>query len=354
MNKDIGIITLYDLNNYGNRLQNYAVASILKKMNYNSESVLNVRGYDSVSYKIKNVAKYIIQKRYRAFCSFNKNIKLSDIKIDNCKALSKKKVELLNQKYDFFITGSDQVWNPTLKRYSRLELLHFVPSQKRIAFSASFGIDELPNKFKDDFKNEIKAFKSISVREDVGKKIIQDDLGIEADVEVLVDPTMLLTAAEWDNVSKKPKQYKGQKYILNYFLGDLEESKSKEIKKVAEKNGWIIINILDKNDSYYCSGPAEFLWLEKNAELICTDSFHSSVFSILYNRPFIIFEREQKGLEKMNSRLNTLLSKFKLENRRFTGKISDELLKCDYSQAKEILESEQKKSMNFLRDALDI
>ncbi len=158
-------------------------------------------------------------------------------------------------------------------------------------------------------------FKEISVREEAGKKIVEDLTG-RKDVEVLVDPTMLLTAEEWDNVSNKPEQLKTDKYILNYFLGELSEKRKNEIDRIAKENGCKIINMLDSNSPFYKTGPAEFLYLEKNAFLICTDSFHACVFSILYNRPFIVFEREDNNVS-MNSRIDTLLNKFHLQDRRY-------------------------------------
>ena len=179
----------------------------------------------------------------------------------------------------------------------------------------------------------------------------------EESIEVLVDPTMLLDSKEWEKVSKKPKQIdklKNKKYILNYFLGELTSDNKKIIEKFAKKNDCEIINILDKNDPFYKTGPSEFLYLEENAFLICTDSFHSSVFSILFNRPFLIFERKDKFLS-MNSRLDTLLSKFDLENRKFSKKeITNKDLKYDYTKAYKTLEKERKKSKDFLKKALEI
>ena len=235
---------------------------------------------------------------------------------------------------------------------SYIDTLKFVEDNKKIAFSASFGISELPEQYKQKTAEALKTFKAISVREDSGKKIVEELTG-RTDVEVLVDPTMLLTPEEWDKVSKKPKQLNFDKYILCYFLGELSEQRKKEIERVAKENDCKIINILDKKDPFYETGPSEFLYLEKNAFLICTDSFHSSVFAILYNRPFIVFDRED-SLVKMNSRLDTLLKKFELEDRWYEGEIKKEQLKTDYTKAYEILEKEREKSMKFLKKALDI
>ena len=164
---------------------------------------------------------------------------------------------------------------------------------------------------------------------------------------------MLLTSEDWDKVSKKPKMLKSNKYILNYFLGNLSEKRKEEINRVAKDNNCEVINILDKNSPYYSCGPSEFLYLEKNAFLICTDSFHSSVFAIIYNRPFIVFDREDDTVS-MNSRLDTLLSKFHLESRKYSGKINKKDLKCNYTNTYKILEQERKKSIEWLKKALDI
>ena len=199
-------------------------------------------------------------------------------------------------------------------------------------------------------------FKAISVREKVGENIIKK-LTNRTDVEVLIDPTMLLNPEEWDIVAKRPKQIdllKNKKYILNYFLGELSENRKKEIERVAKENNCDIINILDKKSPFYQTGPSEFLYLEKNAFLICTDSFHSSVFAILYNNPFIVFSREGNGCE-MNSRIETLLNKFKLENRMFNdNKIDIENLQLDYNNSYKILEKERIKSKKYLMKALNI
>lgn len=368
--KKVGILTIIDNNNYGNRLQNYAVQKILKNNNIIPITLRNLVG---CNFQCKNMLLYFfkviksiyrflkieqgrirrnlfgknpMQGRQESFKSFNRNINFSKSLL----LISKSKN--INKKYDYFITGSDQVWNPKFNRLSYVDLLGFAISDKRISFSASFGISQLPEKYKESASNELKKFKMISVREDAGKQIVEELTG-RTDVEVLVDPTMLLTADEWDKVSKKPKQLHTDRYILNYFLGELSEERKNQINKIAKENNCEVINILDKNSPFYQTGPSEFLYLEKHAFLICTDSFHSSVFAIIYNRPFIVFDREDSN-ESMNSRLETLLKKFNLEDRKYTGVITDNNLKYDYNQAYEILEKEKKKSMNFLKKALDM
>ena len=358
--KKISIITIYDENNFGNRLQNYAVQEIVKRSNNEVISVKYQRDYEiKIKYRIKillrELKRYLNNdnrnKKLKLFRNFNQNIKVTD-KMYNLKNIVKYDKK---NNTDYYIVGSDQVWNPHFGRLTDIELLNFT-NKKKVAFSASFGISKLPDDCIEKAKKYLSNFKAISVREDVGKKII-GDLNINKDVEVLIDPTMMLNADEWNKVSKEPKQISKlneKKYILNYFLGKLSEERKNEINRIAKENDCEVINILDKNDPFFVSGPSEFLWLEKNAFLICTDSFHSSVFAILYNRPFVVFNREDKN-ESMNSRIETLISKFNLKNREFNGKnITKENLGHDYTETYKILEQERIKSETFLKKALDI
>ena len=342
-----GIITIIDNNNIGNRLQNYALQEFLAKYGEvdTIKNIAQLNGKDKILLKF---LKYMINRRKinnnrtKILEKFNSNIQFSKNYITPYTQIYKK--------YDYFITGSDQVWNPSFGRLRDVDLLNFAKPEQRIAFSASFGINELPEKYKNKAKKELERFKAISVREDKGKEIVEELTG-RKDVQVLVDPTMLLTAEEWDKVSRKPEQLKEGKYILNYFLGELSEERKKEIDRIAKENGCEVINILDTNSPFYQTGPSEFLYLEKNAFLICTDSFHSCVFAILYNRPFVVFNREGANIN-MNSRLDTLLKKFKLENRWYNGKITKEQLQADYEEAYKILEVERKKSKEFLKNAI--
>lgn len=352
--KKIGILTINDYTNLGNRLQNYAVQEILKNFTDNVETIENkkVKKYQKlrtfIGDIIKSVSPKSFHKRYIRFAKFNKKIKTSKIII-----YENNIPKDLKDKYDYFITGSDQVWNPNFARLTSIDLLSFANPEQKISFSASFGINELPESKKEFTKENLETFKAISVREDAGKKIVEDLTG-RKDVQVLVDPTMLLTIEDWDKVAKKPKQLKTDKYILNYFLGELSEKRKAEIDRIAKENDCEVINILDKNNPFYCTGPSEFLYLEKHAFLVCTDSFHSSVFAILYNTPFIVFNREDDTVP-MNSRIETLINKFNLRNREYNGKeITKENLNHDYTEAYKILEEERKKSIKFLRQALDI
>ena len=183
--------------------------------------------------------------------------------------------------------------------------------------------------------------KAISVREFVGRDIVKQLTGRD-DITVLIDPTMMIENNEWELVMKKPEKLKTNKFILKSFLGNVSDNVWNELKRVAKENDCEIIDISDKNSPYYDVGPAEFLYLEKNAFLVATDSFHSCVFSILFSTPFVVFKRQDNELENMYSRIETLLEKFEMKNRIFNDKITDDILDNNYLRAHEILKEERK------------
>lgn len=348
----IGIVTIIDNNNYGNRLQNFALSKVLNDYGYKvftlkNESFSNEKRHFIIR-KIKNVffkGTYSSNdSRRKNFENFNKIINFTNKNYNVFSDFSK---------FDFLVVGSDQVWNPFFGRFKEFDLLNMVEGKKRISYAASFGVSSLNSEHNKILKNEISKFKAVSVREEMGKRIIKNVLP-NKNVDVLIDPTMLLSADEWETIIKKPEMKSEKKFILNYFLGDLSENRKKEIYKVAKENNCEVINILDKKSPFYECGPSEFLYLEKQAFLICTDSFHSSVFAILFNTPFLVFDREKKNVVNMNSRLDTLLSKFNLQDRKYKGKISKKDLICDYKLSYKILDEERKKADKFLRKALDI
>lgn len=360
----IALLSFHNAANYGAALQAYALQHYLDNQGFETEYIdyqndMRRSAYD-MNFHIRSCIKkhqWIAALKYFVGAPF---MRLRKGKFTyfyeklHCTAktyYSTQQLDEIADNYDKYVVGSDQVWNPRFGSLSEIELLKFVEPKKRVSYAASFGISKLPEEYKDFARKELNKFNNISVRENEGKAIVEE-LTNRKDVEVLVDPTMLLSVEEWDKVSKKPENLKEGKYILNYFLGKIPEDRDKEIKRIAKENGYYIINILDKEDPLYCSGPSEFVYLEKHAELICTDSFHSVVFAILFNRPFIVFERKENNNNNMSSRLYTLLSKFSLTDRFFQERIDDKLLKNNYENVYKVLEEERIKSNEFLKKAL--
>ena len=347
--KKIGVFTVCGNNNYGNKLQNYAIIRTLSKLGYCAETVwiqtsgIGLRSHLYSLIKVPLMDHVIQRKRRKKFFTFNKEL---NIKKRLLFSFCMKKIA---KRYNYLIVGSDQVWNPYYFSNDNIFLFKNIEGRK-IAFSASFGVNDIPVDERKRYFKTLNDFEYISVREDEGRRLVEELSG-RKDSEVLVDPTMLLDAKEWDKIALEPKGMP-RKYILCYFLGNLSVQQKQEIDMLAKERGCEVIYILEKDSPFYNTGPREFLYLEKNADLICTDSFHSTVFAILYNRPFIVYDRNEENAAKMNSRIDTILSKFKLEDRRYCGHMPKDIYSHNYSKAYSVLEKEKKKALDFLKKSL--
>lgn len=346
MGKKVGIITIYDEDNYGNRLQNYAVQVILEKLGFQVETIRNIKVIDGIDYLEE--AKKVLPDRRKKFLEFNENyINVSEeiIYHDNVP-------DNFHENYDYFVIGSDQIWNHNFPdRFSNFAFAEFAPNEKKIALSASFGVNEI-DVDKIELYEKIHDIKNISVRENAGKDILEKQFKRD-DIVVLIDPTMALDQKDWEKVINKPKNMINKKYIMKYFLGPVSEERNKEILRFAKENDYEIIDLLDKKEKFYETGPSEFLYLIKNSEIVLTDSFHSCVFSILFNKPFLYFYREG-NLKNINSRLETLFDKFDIRDRIYDGKINNNTLNYEYKDIDKKINLEKEKLNNFLKNALNL
>lgn len=357
------LVSLYNNFNYGNRLQNYAVYRLLSERNI---EVLNLKNNRHLNYidrgivksyikfYLSNVKYFILNRNKYGWKYYNKRLKNFKKFSDNINT-SKKYFTYHDLKnynnFDYYVVGSDQVWNPFMS-LDDLTLFRGFNSSNKIAISASFGVSKFDNYNDTRLCNSLKDFKAISVREQAGK-VICDKLLKNSSSQVLIDPTMMIDVDEWRKISKKPEWYNTNKYILVAFLGKIDEKILSQIKSFAETMDYEIIDIYDGKKNYSSCGPSEFLYLEDNAQIVFTDSFHSTVFSILFNTPFITFERNGTH-ENMNSRIQTLLSKFNLTTRIYNGTLSKKILRCDFSNVALTLTNERVKFKTFLDNSLAI
>lgn len=278
---------------------------------------------------------------------------------------SKKELSLkCEEKYSTILLGSDQLWLPG-NIAADYFTLNFVPETvNSIAYATSFGQAELP---KDSVKKAevfLRRIKHIGVREESGQKLIKELIG--RSVPVVCDPTLLFTGEEWMQIQSKTHFIDG-KYIFCYFLGNnsLHREFAKNLKRAT---GYKIIALthmdeyVKKDEEYadetpYDIDPADFLNLIRNAEYVCTDSFHCSVFSILYKRQFFAFRRYTGNTrQSTNSRLDTLFRMAGISDRLVMGKenIQDCLkIKTDFNTVHKKLEKVRGKSFGYLKAALN-
>lgn len=266
---------------------------------------------------------------------------------------------------DIFIAGSDQIWNPDWTEDAYF--LDFVPDENgKIAYAASIGKNKVGNDFLTKAVRYINRFDFISVREESAKKILQP--WIEKPLKVVLDPTLLLTRSEWDKITVSPKI--AEPYIFVYLLGESTVHR-KIIKKMARLLGLKTVflphihfrfNFVDcgfGDYHLYEIGPAEFVGLVKNAEMMITDSFHGCVFSIIYEKKFWVLKRHKDSdQQNMNSRLYTLFDSLGLGERL----VDDEQTEydvayldspIDYSEVAVKLEALRKDSSDFLLNAIE-
>lgn len=367
----VAIITITDGQNYGNRLQNYALQKTLRDLGVEVETIrrrthrdLNWIGWQK--WKVKEYVKRIVGRndnlhkllRKKSFDSFNKKY----MKFSKAVLHSNFAPNGFEHQYDYFIVGSDQVWNAgfrIIREDIMNYLLSFAPNDKRIAYAASFGTDRLAEGFEQLFKDELPKFNAISVREVSGVKIVKE-CGKEA--EVVLDPTMLLSVHDWTKMARRPNYVKDTPFIVTYFLGGRDETAQNYISNIAGNKKIYNIEIesapseaIDSVDVFSTS-PDEFVWLIANADCVLTDSFHATAFSILFHKPFCVFER--KVLDdsyKIGSRIDTLLGLFHLErfrNADYSLDIKPE--KYEAIDIERLLKQERERSIEFLRRTLKI
>lgn len=368
MKKKVGIITIYDCLNYGNRLQNYALYQVISYyFGCKCETLVSMENSWSINEMKSKLYEYL------AFTPLNKFLSQNPIdkKYWNFRRFTRKNIptrffrgscylpKRLAEEFDYFIAGSDQIWNyqipgrfKSFDKHSWDYFLQFAKNDQKISYAASFGVSEIPDNWKEIFQINLRRFRKLSVRELEGEKIINDLTGKSA--EVNIDPTLLLSADDYDKIISMPRERKRNKksYILMYFLGGINPDKMDMIAKFSAEKGYQQVDLLNSaQGQYYASSPSEFLYWIKNAELICTDSFHAVVFSVIFKRPFVVFDRDDG--KSMNSRINTLLSELDLEYCRFHEKKSfDEYEKVDYNGIDQRIEIKKEQALSYLRRSL--
>lgn len=370
MNK-VAVFTINGNPNFGNKLQNYAVQKVLKDLDFDSETIINNTNISrdnrtnkqlffesNFSKRIEMIKNKIFLEVYKkqnydrklSFDKFTKKyIKEMEYSIELGKV-----PESFHENYNFFIAGSDQVWNPNVPAVSELSFLTFAPKEKRITYAPSFGVSVIPQEFEKDYKTWLMGIDNISIREEEGADIIKKLTGKTA--KVVVDPTMLLTKEEWLKISEISNEKPKEKYILTYFLGDRSKDVKRKINNVARDNNLKIVNLASEKDrKYYMANPGHFIDYINDASVFFTDSFHGCVFSLLLETPFVVCNRMgDTTKEKMSSRIDTFVRKFKLEDRKFEMITDKNLFEKNYAKCNEILQKERASSWNYLKESLKL
>ncbi len=371
----IGIIThFYNSINYGGVLQAYALCRYLNGQGHDAKQISYISKVNKLSKRSWNV-KSIWQAVNR---HINKKSRLRDANVKQRmgelfspfreqiphtnEVYTRESIANVVNNFDIFITGSDQVWNPDW--FDPVYMLNFVTrSNSKVSYAASMGVSELTQHQQDIYKSLLSDFAKISVREKECAEVLSNV--IEQKIDVCVDPTLLLSKDEWDDIAEENKI--GEKYLFLYMLGD--DFKTKKLaEEFAKKKGLLLVTIPDAIGRYRStdrkinaklildSSPNTFVSLIKFAEYVFTDSFHACVFSTIYNKEFFVFNRY--ATQVTNSRIYTLTRMFQCQSHFCSTKETQSLkylMGCspiDYHGQKLLFKTVKQDSESFLKNIL--
>ena len=349
MKKKVGLVAVTN-HNFGSILQTFALQTAVRNMECNTQIIKYAEGKSAKIWRFCNSEyaisrlkmiykklamnvlypkqKRLLRERAQAFRDFiDKELCFSEL------YTSLSALEVASKKYDVVLLGSDQVWHP-MNLIMNFFTLNFVPDGiKKGAYAPSFGVASIPESCRKSYTDYISRIEYVSCREMAGVMLIKELTGRE--VPMVCDPTLLLTAEDWDKFLSDKVKIK-EKYVFCYFIGN-NPNQREVVKMYAKANGLKVVALLhideyiESDENYadytpYNVGPAEFLYLIKNAECVMTDSFHASVFSLQFHRIFYTFNRFENGNgNSTSSRIDSLLSTANVMDRKVANgaKISD-------------------------------
>ena len=350
----VGTLTFPGSPSHGASLQMYALYTALKKMEIDVEVInyisnrVNHRKSSMDVIKAK-IADIFLKNSEAAFERFESQINIypkTPIKISE-------DIKALAERYDRIIVGSDQVWNPAVTGNDMNFYLEFCDdSSKKASYAPSFGVERIADADRDRIAELLSDITYLSAREERGREMIYELTG--RDVPIVLDPTILVEANEWRTL-KKPSGAKGE-YVFVYTIKQSPKL-IQTAKKFADKHGYKLVyisgglhGVFDKFNPAKSTvsgiGPAEFLSLVDNAKYVFTNSFHGSVFSIIFNKNFFV-----EFSSDTNSRLKTLIQKFELEDSIIDCDSFDyEWLQRDYTRVNQMLADKRQESLSYLKE----
>lgn len=339
--KKIGCVIAYTKghNNYGTSLQGYAMLKKIQQLGYNCE-VIQYKKNLTIIQKLRFIVNAIrageAKELYSRFTQKNVLKKYPQYAFgikQRTEAVNKYKEKKLiplfheyvgyealhngSRNYSAVVVGSDQVWTPMSLPNKFFNLLFVDDSVKKVAYASSFGVSEIPDFQKKTTGEYLDRFAYIGVREQRGKEIV-DSLSHKK-AQVVADPTLLLSRDEWEKEIEDSKVNETEPYIFCYFLGTNQNAR-KAVNELKAKTGLKIITIrhMDEyvpedekfgDEAPYNVDPNDFVKYISKATYVCTDSFHCSVFSIIFHRRFMTFYRFANNSKTgRNSRIDSLFN----------------------------------------------
>ena len=355
----IGILTMYRSGNYGATLQAYATKQAINENNFGDAEIINYCS-DAVKQKIDRrfikkaglfgTAVACVEKIY-----YHPRMKKVNAFIDSYAPsgqLKREDLAELNDRYDIFLSGSDQIWNPQIQQGDYSYLLDFVndPKKKR-SYGSSFGTKIIDDEYKEDYKRLLSEYQRLTVRELAGVELIDELIGCKADL--VLDPTLLLTPEQWE--AKLPQSKFKRGYVFAYQMAHsslIAKVVSRARRNFGAKAVFVPFPILGVCKCRPALNLSSLEWLRAihDSEFVVTDSFHGAVFSIIFRKQFYYIITSDT-VRKRLSRLETLLDSLGISNR-----LIDDVEKCDFSDrinyddVHEKLDALRERSLSILKE----
>ena len=364
--KNVGILTFHTAHNYGAVLQAFALQNFLKEHGVQNKIIdyqclFNLKRFQkrklSYFFNIKNIYHIFMHNSFeynnaKEFDDFlTKYMDMSHPIFD------KTNLAHLNNSFDAFICGSDQIWNLKCTEGDDSYFLPFVRlNNKKIAYAASFGVSDLPQEEKYRIKQLLKNFNSLSVREKEGCQIIHDLFGDKKRVFKVVDPTLLLRKQDWIQLADYSLCPKTD-YLLMYLLCEDPEILKFSLEYAKKQNlkiAYISQRLFKRIDACYIRNatPNQWLGLFIRAKVVVTNSFHGTVFSINFNKDFFV---KNIPNSKVNSRLMNLVDDYDLSSRLLSScKVEQQYPEINYMLINEKLDRNRQYSIDYLNEELDL
>lgn len=369
-----GLVTFYHIHHYGALLQAAATERAVETLggeceivdyfvNQNNALFRKPTGLGSAAADVHTALHYQpLKKRYERFEKFSADhLRITEHRFESWEELRNTELP-----YDVILSGSDQIWNPKIFPDGHFDPVFFGTfSQKRkIAYAPSFGIPKVPEEMVGELNGYLEQFSHIGVRETQGREIVREASGRE--VPVVLDPTLLLTAEQWAEMSNTPEGYPAPAtdtsggYILCYCINK-PGALGSYIRKLAEETGLPVVQLCGirqkvhpKAQCIFDAGPAEFLGLFKNATYVCTNSFHGTVFSVQFQKPFFTAVAPSELAAPERSRTFSILNRLGL-TRRIIGKgdTAELMDRIDWEDVTVKLTAARQGSLNYLRCAME-
>lgn len=365
----IGIVTIIDYSNYGNRLQNYALQEILKGLGVDTvETIRNTPGPERRALLARRALFALgrdplgtvgrtVSGRGPLVAGVGSDDQVSPSRTPQLTAFTQGHISLSRSTFeeiddvgsfaagfDAFVVGSDQVWNPGFRHVQPIDFLSFARPLQRISYAASFGVPEVPGYLRRTYQRYLHSIPAVSVREYGGAEIVRSLTG--RTVPVVLDPTLLLDPALWESMVDPTSRLSSRPYVMSLFLGGTTPQEREQFAALSAADGLDYVDFL--GGTHDDGSPEHFLGAIDGATMVLTDSFHAAALSVALHTPFLVRNRHTP-----DARMSTLYRQIGTSRELVPGEPLIDKLDVPWRRIGSSLDKWRQQSTHFLSTSLD-